>query len=429
MKTAGAFTFFIFSFICFLFSISFIGCGDNTSSNPVPSTTPGKELLAKSNFAKFTDNLKTLSVEERKIFLEQYLTNNPNSPIIEDNQLACFYWYGKASSVLITGDIQFGWAMPDTMEAIPCGEEKFFYKIYSLPPDARIDYQFKVDDSITTDPRNQFITPSGFGLHSQCAMPLFKTKPIREFRPTIQHGTIDTLFFKSKMTTVQQRKTIIYKPAGYEELSNLPTLYVNDGFKAMEFCSYTNVLDNLIADKKITPVIVIFIEYQESDRDYFLSKTKDYITAICDELIPLVDQNYKTSHLPGNRVIAGISAGAHISLLTAFKRPDKFLNAAGQSTTVTTELLDALTEAAENEKSQKAFRFYFDVGRYDLLSGAVDNETFLYANQNLHKEMQTAGIKHAFNIYNDGHEWANWRERVDEILIYFFSNSQPLGSG
>jgi enterochelin esterase family protein len=252
-------------------------------------------------------------------------------------------------------------------------------------------------------------------------MPLFKTNPIREFRPSIQHGTIDSLFFKSKTTSVQERQIKIYKPAGYDNLSTLPTLYVNDGFKAMEFCSYSNVLDNLIADKKITPALVVFIQYQESDREYFLNNTKDYITAICDELVPLIDHNYKTSHLPRDRVIAGISAGAHISLLTALKRPDKFLNAAGQSATITTELFDALTEAAENEKTRKAFSFYFDVGRYDLLSGAVDNQTFLYANQNLHKKMETTGIGHVFNIFNDGHEWANWRERVDEILIYFFS--------
>ena len=42
------------------------------------------------------------------------------------------------------------------------------------------------------------VTPSGFGLHSQCAMPLFKTKTVREYRNNIQHGTIDTLWFKSR---------------------------------------------------------------------------------------------------------------------------------------------------------------------------------------------------------------------------------------
>jgi enterochelin esterase-like enzyme len=34
--------------------------------------------------------------------------------------------------------------------------------------------------------------------------------------------------------------------------------------------------------------------------------------------------------------------------------------------------------------------------------------------------MKKAGINHSFKIFNDGHEWANWRERIDEILIYFF---------
>ena len=42
---------------------------------------------------------------------------------------------------------------PDTMDSISCGDEKLFYRIYSLPADARVDYQFIVDGTIVPDPR------------------------------------------------------------------------------------------------------------------------------------------------------------------------------------------------------------------------------------------------------------------------------------
>ncbi|HEX9253541.1 MAG TPA: alpha/beta hydrolase-fold protein, partial [Ignavibacteriaceae bacterium] len=284
-----------------------------------------------------------------------------------------------------------------------------------------IDYQLIVDDSTITDPRNPIVTPSGFGPHSQCAMPLFGIKSVREHRNNIQHGTIDTLWFKSRQTSIMPRMLKIYKPANYDSLFSLPTLYVNDGFKAIEYNSYINILDNLIADKKIKHILVIFIDFIEGDQNLFLNKTDKYFKSVCDELVPLIDANYKTSQLAKDRVLAGISAGGHISLLTSLKRSDIFLNAAGQSSTITEELFETVKNISKTNPNKKELKLYFDVGRYDLLNGAINNYSFLYANQLLDKEMKKAGINHTFKIVNDGHQWANWRESVDEILIYFFN--------
>ncbi|MBE0538402.1 MAG: esterase family protein, partial [Ignavibacterium sp.] len=412
---------FVLCFLCSIIILSTEGCKEETSIHlVVASTTPSRDQLNDSRFFQFVTRLTSLTVDSRKEFLNNFLEANPESPIIEKDSLACFYFYGKASSVLINGDIQSGWSNPDSMDMIGCGDENFFYKIYSLPSDTRIDYQLIVDGKTITDPRNATFTPSGFGYHSQCAMPFFIPNSIKDFRSNIGRGKVDSLFFKSKKTSVQQRMIKVYTPAGYEQTSNLPTLYVNDGYKAIEYCSYVNVLDNLIADKKIAPVIVVFIQYQDNDETFFIEKTEDYITAICDELVPLIETRYKTSSYPRKRAISGISAGAHISILTVLERPDVFLNAAGQSTTITTKLFDAINKSSSNESIRKSLRFYFDVGRFDLLSGGLDNYTFLYANQLMDKEMTKVGINHTFKIFNDGHQWANWRERVDKLLIYLF---------
>jgi enterochelin esterase family protein len=212
----------------------------------------------------------------------------------------------------------------------------------------------------------------------------------------------------------------IYKPANYDSLFSLPTLYVNDGFKAIEYNSYINVLDNLIVDKKIKPVLVVFVDFVEGDQNLFLNKTDEYFKSVCDELVPLIDANYKTSQHAKDRVLTGISAGGHISLLTTLKRPDVFLNAAGQSATITEELLESIKNISKSNQNIKGFKLYFDVGRYDLVQGGINNHPFLYSNQLLSKEMKKAGVSHLFKVFNDGHQWANWRERVDEILIYFF---------
>jgi enterochelin esterase family protein len=400
--------------------ILFEGCSKSPSPKLVSSSTPTKEQLEKSNFVKFASELNLLPEDQRRNYLQSFLISYSNSPIIEDSSLAIFYWHGKAKSVLINGDIQLGWTDPDTMNQITCGYEDFFYKIYSLPADARVDYQLIVDDSTITDPRNPVVTPSGFGLHSQCAMPLFEAKTIREYRNNFQYGTIDTLLFKTNKTLMSPRMLKVYKPANYDSIFSLPTLYVNDGFKAIEYNSYINVLDNLIADNKIKPVLVVFIDFIEGDQNLFLNKTDEYFKSVCDELVPLIDANYKTSQLAKDRVLAGISAGGHISLLTALKRSDVFLNAAGQSSTMTEELFETIKNISKTNSNKKGLKMYFDVGRYDLVNGTINNYSFLYANQLLDKEIKKAGIDHTFRIFNDGHQWANWRERIDEILIYFF---------
>jgi len=251
-------------------------------------------------------------------------------------------------------------------------------------------------------------------------MPLFKTKTVLEYRTNIEHGTVDSLLFKSKQTSMIPRMLKIYTPAKYDSLSELPALYINDGFKAIDYCSYINVLDNLIADKKIKPVLAVFIDFFEGDQEYFINKTDECFTVVCNELVPLIDANYKTSKQAKDRLLTGISAGGHISLLTALKNPNVFLNAAGQSPTTTDELFEAVISASVNKQTKKELKLYFDVGRYDLVQNGNDSNSFLYASQLLSREMKKAGINHSFKIFNDGHEWANWRERVDKILIYFF---------
>jgi enterochelin esterase-like enzyme len=407
----------ILSFVSIIILLLLSGCGSGKIM--VDSVSPDMDKLQNSSFYKFVNELKSLPENKRADFLQIYLSENPESPVIEGSDLAAFYWYGVASSVLITGDIQAGWQKPDELEKISCGQMSFYYIIYSLPPDTRVDYQYIVDGNYITDPRNPVITPSGFGQHSQCAMPLFKPDPIREFRDYAAHGELDSLYFTNSTSLLIPRLVKIYKPAGYDSLSALPVLYVNDGIKAIEFNSYTVIIDNLIHDKKIPPMLVVFIEYIPGDQDFFMNRTDEYLNVIADELVPLIDKKYSTNKSAAFRGIAGISAGGHFSLLAAFKRPDIFLKAAGQSSAITQKLYDALY--ATNPEIRKNIRLYFDVGRFDLINGPYKNAPFHIENEDFSNELKNYNITHTFNIFNDGHEWANWRERVDDILIFLFN--------
>ncbi|RPI06051.1 MAG: esterase family protein [Ignavibacteriae bacterium] len=373
------------------------------------------------DFEQFTARLKSMPAAERSKAVHQFIDGQPITPIIERDSIVGFYWLGKASVVAINGDLQHAWSRPDTMDAIPCGDDTLFVKSTIIPPDARLDYQFIINGKYFTDPRNPRIAPSGYGPHSEILMPKVKLSPALAPHPDVPKGTLDTLTFTSTDPSIKSRKLVVYKPAGYQHISELPSLYVHDGYDALKFAFYAEVLDYMIAEKKIQPVLAVFIPPVEREYEYVWGKYRQFRTAICNELVPLIDRLYKTSRLPQNRAMMGISNGGHISLISVLKRPDVFLCAAGQSATMTDQLSEVLDAAAGNKEGCASFRIYLDVGHYDLENGPEPDQSFLSTNRSFSRELDRYGINHVYHEFNDGHEWGNWRERTEEILIYFFS--------
>ena len=371
------------------------------------------------SFDTFLVRLKLLPVAQRPAAVEELLVTYRTTPLLENGSLVHFVWYGKANTVVLNGDLQRGWSSPDTMQSIPCGDFSFFYRSYVVPPDTRVDYQIIVDGKYGTDPRNPRITPSGYGPHSELAMPGFVSNPILKSRPGIPHGTIDSIWFNSGIDSIRSRPIKIYKPYGYAGQSNLPSLYVHDGFEALSSEYFQNVVDNLIADHKIRPLIVVFIPPVLREDEYVGRRQRGFTKMLCDELVPLIDKTYPTSRKPEDRGMMGISNGGHVSLATVLKRPDVFLNGAGQSSTITLQLLEILDNAVEHLPTHKPFKLYTDVGTYDLDYPGADG-SFLSINREFSAEMTKDGIAHTYREVDDGHEWANWRERTEDILRMFF---------
>jgi hypothetical protein len=276
--------------------------------------------LQPQSFNTFLLRLKLLPVEKRPAAVQEFLDASRTTPIIENNSDVHFIWFGKATTVVLNGDLQWGWSYPDTMQSIPCGDFSLFYRSYVVPPDTRVDYQFIVDGKYGTDPRNPRITPSGYGPHSELAMPGFISNPILKYRQDVQHGTLDSLVWKSKDDSLRPRIIRIYKPNAYGTMSDLPSLYVHDGNDALEFEHFTTILDNLIADHTIRPLVAIFIPPVEREKEYVGWKDREFMKMLCDELVPMIDRTYHTSRSPEDRAVMGISNGGHISLATVLKR-------------------------------------------------------------------------------------------------------------
>ena len=401
------------------------GCGKKPAPAAYPDTVPTATQLAASRLHQFAVRLQALPEAQRDDAVQQFLRENPVTPLIDGDNLVGIFWYGPAQTVTLNGDLQWAWSRPEPLAAIACGDNTFFYCLHQAAADARLDYLLNVDGRDIVDPRNPRVTPSGFGPHSEIIMPAFKPNPALRYRDDVAHGSLDSLWFTNRNAPQLPRPLEVYRPVAYDGSVRLPTLYVFDGLEALNYMAYTNVLDNLIADGKIQPVLVVFIGMLREDGQLIPDRLMALANVVADEIVPMIDDTYPTVRAPAARAVAGISIWGNLALTTAFSHPGVFLLAAGQSTTVSDSLLEALRQATGKAPNCPAFRVYLDVGNYDLIGGAMEGLTFLQANQRLRQELDRRGIACSFAVYNDGHQWANWRERTGAILRYFFPAANP----
>src|SRR5688572_14813216 len=98
----------------------------------------------------------------------------------------------------------------------------------------------------------------------QDAKPAFDNPPavFRDKRVNIAHGTIATVQYDS-ITLSASREMLVYTPPGYSPDRKYPVIYLLHGLNSgAGQCPYwvraDHVIDNLLADGKIEPVIMVF---------------------------------------------------------------------------------------------------------------------------------------------------------------------------
>ncbi len=156
-------------------------------------------------------------------------------------------------------------------------------------------------------------------------------------RANISHGTIDTFNYRS--TTVgTTRRALIYTPPGYSKKKKYPVLYLLHGIGGDEK-EWLNgghpevILDNLFADGKVEPMIVVMPNGRamKDDRATGNIMAADKVQAfatfekdLLNDLIPYIQKHYPVYTDREHRAIAGLSMGGGQSLNFGLGNLDKF---------------------------------------------------------------------------------------------------------
>lgn len=247
----------------------------------------------------------------------------------------------------------------------------------------------------------------------------------------LANGRVETVRFQSKLINTTLPYNVIL-PSDYDtsKTTRYPVLYLLHGLMGHynDWVSRTNIAD-YAADYRI---IIVMPEGNDS---WYIDKYEAYIL---QELIPDVQQRYRTIEARYARAIAGLSMGGYGAIKFGLKSPATFIFAAsmsgafsvtrlteqeisdswrpslkdfganGSQTRTANDIFELLQKLTAARVSSLPY-FYFDCG-------TEDSPLIFPSNREVAALMFEKKIPHEFRERPGDHSWAYWDQQVQEVL-------------
>lgn len=247
----------------------------------------------------------------------------------------------------------------------------------------------------------------------------------------VAHGLVSELNYYSKITQAW-RRCFVYTPPGYEANSakRYPVLYLQHG----SFEDETGwpgqgkanlILDNLIADKKATPMIIVMdngYAYKAQDNAAGGRPAMAFEEVMMQEIIPMIDARFRTVANRESRAIAGLSMGANQTMRIAMNNLGQFAYYGGFSGTAnypSANEINAETFLDGAFKDGKKVNEQLKVLWLGL--GTKEAEPFPGSVGAFRKMLDKQGIKHVYyESPETAHEWQTWRRSLHQYAQLLF---------
>jgi len=239
-------------------------------------------------------------------------------------------------------------------------------------------------------------------------------KSFDQLKPAIAYGKIDTISYASK-TVGTTRKALVYTTPGLSKGKKYPVLYLLHGIGGdekewLKGGSPQIILDNLFAERKIKPMIVVMPNGRamKDDRATGNIMAPDKVQAfaaferdLLDDLIPFIEKKYPVLKDRENRAIAGLSMGGGQSLNFGLGNLDKFAWVGGFSSAPNTKSPEILVPNPEEAK-KKLKLLWISCGDADgLITFSKRTHDYLYKNDVQHVYYIEPGV-HDFKVWKNG---------------------------
>ncbi len=247
-------------------------------------------------------------------------------------------------------------------------------------------------------------------------------------RPNILHGTIDSITYTSK-TVGTKRQALIYTPPGFSKSKKYPVLYLLHGIGGDKMEWYNGgkpnvILDNLYADGKIEPMLVVMPNGRAMKDDRMVGnpfdsvKVKAFATFekdLLNDLIPHIEKTFPVLKDREHRAIAGLSMGGGQSLNFGLGNLDRFAWVGGFSSAPNTKRPEELVPDPESVKQKLKLLF--------ISCGASDG--LLNFSKRTHDYLQTHNVPHIYFIEPGGHDFKVWKNGLYMLSQLLFKPVDP----
>ena len=259
--------------------------------------------------------------------------------------------------------------------------------------------------------------------------PAFADPPagFRTKRENIPHGELTMIQYDSK-TVGTRRQMLVYTPPGYSTDRKYPVLYLLHGIGGDErewqrLCSPENILDNLLSEGKIQPMIVVMPNgrAQVNDRpegnifaasDAFANFENDLLK----DVIPTIESRYSVHTNRENRALAGLSMGGGQSLNFGLGHLDVFAWVGGFSSAPNTKPPAELVPdpAAAKEKLKLLW----------LACGNKDG--LIRISQGVHNYLKEKDVPHVWHVDSNAHDATEWANNLYLFAQHIFKAAMPM---
>ena len=254
------------------------------------------------------------------------------------------------------------------------------------------------------------------------------------YRPQlgVPAGCVRSIYYFSKEQN-KWRHAMVYTPAEYDNAKNAkkryPVLYLQHGMGEGE-TSWTlqgkmqHIMDNSIAKGEAVPMIVVMESGDikapfggGSNRQGMSTYGNSFYPVLLNDLIPYIDQNFRTKSDRENRAMAGLSWGGHQTFDIVLNNLDKFAWMGTFSGAIFG--LDVKTAyngvfANADEFNKKIHYMYMNWGSEDFIKSG-----------DIVKQLRELGVKvDSSESAGTAHEFLTWRRGLHEFIPHLFKKQK-----
>lgn len=379
------------------------------------------------------------------------------APLIEstrgDNERLVTFLYRSTRDARVVLLTDFADYIPHyTLKRLPGTD--VWYRSIPLPADSRFLYEISVNDpaypfvdgdevKYPSAPTHDSLNPRRWEyakpqILSLVELPGALSLELSRRDSTVLRGSIGA--FDATIKSVKlgnERRILVYRPARYTD-SAAPYPLLVFGASYFNQIRLPIILDNLIARKRIPPVVAVFIDYPSGAQDTELGCDDAYGDFVATELLPWVRDRVRVTNDPQRTIIGGASAGGHSAACVALQHPQAIGNVIAQSGAFWRGIgyTAAYWSGPARDDGREGFarlavnrptapvRYYLTIGLLERGQAfSADAVSMIHASRHVRDVLRAKGYDVTLREINGGHDPYNWEATLPDALIAL------LGSG